>query len=133
MLQFSNQSTGETRQQAILHTLQINRRTVGSQNNLLAQTEQVVEDMEERVKRLRCCSPLLDIINNEHINRLIELDEFVYLILTYSIRKLHLEQTGRHIEHTLLRIHLLTTHANSINQVRLTTTRRSEDKERIES
>ena len=79
MFQLGYQSAGETRQQTVLHPLKVDRRTVGSQNNLLAQTEQVVEDMEERIERLCCCCTFLNIIYNEYVNGLIELDEVVDL------------------------------------------------------
>ena len=53
LLQFGNESASEACQQAVLHTFEVHGRTVGSQDNLLTETEQVVEDMEERVERLR--------------------------------------------------------------------------------
>ena len=94
LFQLSYQSTGETGQQTVLDTLQVNRRTVGSQNNLLAQAEQVVEDMEERVQRSLRRSPFLNIIDYQHVDRLIELNEVVNGILAHGIRELDLEQAG---------------------------------------
>ena len=88
--------------------------------------------MEEGSNRLLGSSPLLNIIDNQHINRLIEVDEVVDGILATGIGKLYLEQASRYIEYALARIHLLTTNTNSIDQVGLTTSRRTINKEWIE-
>ena len=89
--------------------------------------------MEERIKGLRRRSPLLNIIHNEQVDGLVEIDEVVHRVLPHSIRILHLKQASGHIEHAVLGIHLLTTHANGIDEMGLTTTRRAEDEEGIES
>ena len=81
--------------------------------------------MEEGIQCLRLTSPLLDIIHNQHINRLIEVDEIIARIMEHGISILGLEKTGTHIEHTLLRIHLLRFQTDGIHQMRLTATRRS--------
>ena len=130
-LQFSNQTAGESRQHTLVQPFQIHRRTVTGKNNLLTQTEQMVEDMEERCDRLLSRCPLLHVIDNQHINCLIEVDKVIDRILSAGIGKLHLEQTGADIEHTLLRIHLLAAHANCIDQVRLATPRRTIDEEGV--
>jgi len=131
LLQLSNQSTGKACQQTILHTLKVHRRTIAGQNNLFTITEQMVEDMEERIERLGRIHPLLNIIDNQYIDRLIEVDEVVSGVLADRIRKLHLEQTGADIEHTLMRISLLATYANGIDEVSLTTTRRTIEEEGV--
>ena len=92
----------------------------------------MVEDMEERGNGLLCRCPLLHIIDNQYIDGLIEMDEVIDSITAAGIGKLHLEQTGRNIEYALVRVHLFTTNTDGIDKVRLTTTRRSEDKEGIE-
>ena len=94
LLQFCNQSAGEASQQTVLHTLQVNRGTIGSQDNLLAQAEQMVKDVEERVERLRRSGPLLNVIHNQHVDALVEVDEVVRRVLAHSISELHLEKTG---------------------------------------
>ena len=132
LLQLCNKTAGEAGQQAVLHTIEVYRRTVAGQDNLLAKTEQVVEDVEERVERPRRRGPLLNIVNYQHINGLIEIDEVVGSVTTHGIGKLHLKETCRHIEHTLLGIHLLTTHTDGIDEMCLATARRAEDEEGIE-
>ena len=52
LFELCNKSTREACEQTVFHTSKIYWRTVAGQNNLFAKTEQVVEDVEERVKRL---------------------------------------------------------------------------------
>ena len=130
--QFGNQSTGETGEQTVLHALKVHRRSVGCQNNLAPHTEKMVEDMEERVKRLGGVHPLLDVIDDQHIDGLVEVDEVVGGVMTHRVGELHLEQTGRDIEHPFLGIGLLAAHADGVDQVCLATTRGTVDKEGIE-
>ena len=92
----------------------------------------MIENVKERVKGLRGSSPLLDIIHDEHIDALVEADEVVHRIPTGGIGKLHLEQTGRDIKYAPAWVHLFTTHANGIDEVRLATSRGSIDKEGVE-
>ena len=88
--------------------------------------------MEEGVQRLRRVSPLLNVIDNQHIDGLIEVDEVVGGVLAHGVSELHLEETRTDIEHTLLRIGLLATHTDGIDEVSLTTARGSEDEEGVE-
>ena len=81
----------------------------------------MVEDMEEGVKRLRGCHPLLNVIDYQHVDGLVELDEVIDGILPHRIGVLHLEQTCRDIQHTLLRVQFLTAYADGVNQVSLAT------------
>lgn len=48
--------------------------------------------MEEGIQRLRLTSPLLDIIHNQHIDRLIEVDEIIARIMEHGIGILGLER-----------------------------------------
>ena len=122
LLEFGDQTTGKTREQTFLHTLKIHRRTVRGKNDLLANAEQVVEDMEESIERLGRVHPLLDIIDDQHIDALVEVNEVVGGIVTHGVGVLHLKETCRDIEHPLLRIGLLTAHTNGIDQMRLSAT-----------
>ena len=122
LFQLGYQSAGKTGEQAVLNTCKVYRRTVASQNNLLAHTEQMIENVEEGIECLGRVYPLLDIINNQQIDVLIEVDEVVSGILTYRIGELDLEQAGTYIEHTLLWVELATLQADGINKVGLTAT-----------
>ncbi len=82
--------------------------------------------MEEGIQRLRLTSPLLDIIHNQHIDRLIEVDEIIARIMEHGIGILGLEKTGTHIEHTLLEDTSASRfQTDGIHQMRLTASRRS--------
>ena len=122
LLHLSNEPTGETRQHAVLQPVKIDWWTVGGKDNLLAKTEQMVEDMEEGSYCPLCRCPLLHVIDNQYINGLVEVDEVVDGVASAGVGELHLEQAGRDIKHTLLWVHLLAPYANSIDEVRLTTT-----------
>lgn len=62
----------------------------------------MIEDVEEGV--LRACGghPFLNIIHDEHVYRLIEVDEVVHLVGLNGIRILHLKQSCTDIQHSLL-------------------------------
>ena len=92
----------------------------------------MIEDVEEGIQSLGRINPFLNIINNQHVNGLIEVNEIIRGILTHRVRELYLEQTGRDIKHTLLRIHTLALHTNGIDQMGLTATGRTIDKEWVE-
>ena len=132
LLQLGNETAGETGEQAVLHASEVHGRTVAGQDDLLAQTEQVVEDVEEGVEGLRRTDPLLDIVDDEHVDRLKEVDEVVGGVLTHGVGELHLEEAGRHIEHALLGIEFLSAHADGIDQMGLAPAGRAEDEEGLE-
>ena len=130
-LQFGYQATCETGQQTILHALEIHWRTVASQDDLAPHAEKMIENMEERVERLGGVHPLLNIINNQHVDALIEVDEVVGRVMTHRVGKLHLEQAGRDVKDAFLGIGLLTAHTDSIHKMGLATARGTVNKERI--
>ena len=53
-------------------------------------------------------------------------------VMTHRVGELHLEQTGRDVEHAFLGIGLLAAHADGVDQVCLATTRGTVDEEGIE-
>ena len=91
----------------------------------------VVEDMEERILRLDGRHPLLDIIHDQDVDSLIEVDEIVGRIVPHRVGVLHLKEARGDIEHTLLRIELLGSHTDGIDEVGLSAARRSIDKHRV--
>ena len=117
LLHLGNQSARESREQTIFHSLKIDRRTVAGKDYLLAVAEEMIEDMEEGVEGAGGCGPLLDIIHDEHIDALIEIDEVVDSFLQLGVGELHLEETGADIEHSLLGIEFLASHADGIDEV----------------
>ena len=119
--QFSYQSTAESGYKALVHTLQINRRSVACQNNPASVAHQMVEDMEESVLCFQCSDPLLNIVHHQHINCLVEVDEVVEGIIAYGIGILHLEEPRTDIEHPALRKVLFHIHPHGIDEMRLST------------
>ena len=95
--QLSNQSPLETGQQAFFHTLQHDWSTVGGKNQLFSILVQMIEDMEESVLCLGYTSKFLNIINNEHVNGLVEVYEVIEVVGTYRIGVLHLKQMSRNV------------------------------------
>ena len=79
--------------------------------------------MEEGVLCLLHTNKLLNIVNDEHINALIEIDKVVNRILAHRVSILHLKEVCRYIQHALLGVEFLDFQANSIRQVSLTHTR----------
>ena len=127
------QSPFQTSDQTLLHALQIHGRLIRREDQLLAQLMQVIEDMEEGILRPVHADHLLDIIQDQHIDILIEMQEIVGRILSHRIRKLHTEQVRRDIKDTLLRMQLTDARTNRIAEVRLSHPGRTIDKQRVES
>ena len=81
---------------------------------------QMVENLEECILcTLEVCK-ILDIIHNQHINRLIEHQEIWYAIVIYSILELQFERISSHIQHSRIRVERTYFITNSISQVRFT-------------
>ena len=132
LLQLRHQSTRETGDESVWHILEFYRRAITRQNDTLSVAEEVIEDVEEGIQGLRLACPILHIIHDEHIDRLVEIDEIIARIMQHRIGILCLEEAGTDIEHTLLRIHLLGFQTDGIHQVSLSATRRTIDEHRIE-
>ena len=92
----------------------------------------MIEDVEESILSLHSCCPLLNIIDDKHVDGLVETDEIVKRIRQYSISILNLEKTCADVKNTLLRIKFLATSTNGINQVSFTTTWWAIDKHWVE-
>ena len=84
--------------------MQVYRRTVAGEYYLLAVAEEMVEYMEEGVDGLACCSPLLNVVDDEYVDGEVEIDEVVDHVAPSGIGKLHLEQSRRDVKDTFLRI-----------------------------
>ena len=92
---------------------------------------QVIEDMEEGILCFELSCKELDIVEQEHVNTLIEIDEVVDFLLDNSGRVLALKNPGRHIKHPHARILLLELDADSLQKVGLAHTRRAKDEQGI--
>ena len=87
--------------------------------------------MEERVLRTLQSRKILDIINNQHINRLVEIQEIRDTVRLGSLLVLQLESVCTHVQHTRLRVQHTNLVADGIGQVRLTHSATSVDEQRV--
>jgi len=77
-------------------------------------------------------SPFLHIVDDEHVNGLVETDEIVDSILSAGISELHLEEACRYIKHATLGEQPFAFYADSIDEMGLAEAGRSKHKKRIE-
>ena len=96
-LQFGDETTREAREQTVGHALEVHRRSVACEDDTLSVSEQVVENVEERLLGLCCAHPFLYVIYDEHVDGLVESDEVVYRVLQHRVGVLHLEETRANV------------------------------------
>lgn len=90
-LERSYQSAFKACEQTVHNALQLNGWAVGSQDNAFVVAEQVVENVEEGGLCALLVLPLLYIVNNQHVDGLVEVDKVVYLVLYLGRGVLHLK------------------------------------------
>lgn len=93
----------------------------------------MIEDMEECALGARLADKILDVVENEHVDALVEVDEVVDTSAAQSRGILALEKARRHIQHPLLRVELLDAYADGLYQMGLADAGRAEYEERVES
>ena len=84
----------------------------------------MVKDMEKRVLRLSLSGKFLHIVQDQYVYTLVEIDEIIRVVRTYGIRILDLEQMGRDVQDSFLRIQFFHPRADSIDEMGLTHSRR---------
>ncbi len=82
----------------------------------------------EHLKGFGGSQPFLNVIDNQHVERVVEVDKIVSCILTYRFSKLSLELLGRDIIHMLVRVSSLKPQSDCVYQMAFATTRRPVDK-----
>ena len=92
LFQLSYQTPLETGEQTVFHALKHHWCTVGCQDKLLAVLVQVVEDVEECILSLRYTGKFLNVINNQHVDGLIETDEIIEMVRSDRIGVLYLKE-----------------------------------------
>ena len=102
LFQFGNDATRETGDKSIAHVVQFNGWAIASQDDAFAVAKEVVEDMEKRFLGFICTGPRLHIINNKHVDGLVELDEIVGGVLQNSVNKLQLKEVCADVQHPFL-------------------------------
>ncbi len=133
-LDFADEAPLEAGEQTRHEVFKLDWRAVAGHHELLAQLVQVVEDVEERVLRRDevLAGKLLDVVDDEHVDALVEVDEVVQSVLTHGIGVLHLELIGGDVEHALGGVVLEDLEADGLCKVRLADTTGSEDEEGVE-
>ena len=131
-LQLGQQAPLEARQQALLHALQRHGRAVAGEDELAAVLVEVVEDVEEGELRLLLSGKLLHIVDDEHVDALVEADEVVDLLLQVGVDELYLEQVGGDVEHAQLGVELTEAVADGVDQVGLADAGAAVDEQRVE-
>ena len=92
----------------------------------------MVEDVEKSHLRFGRGN-FLYVVDYQHINRLIEVDEIVLRVVQHRVGKLRFKHMSRNKEHTLFGHELFDAHANSIYQVGFSHPTGTIKKERVES
>ena len=118
--------------ESLLQSLHINGRLVGRQHELLAELVQVVEDVEKGHLRLVQADQLVDVVEDKHIETLVEVQEVVRRVFDHCVGVLDAEAVGGDVEDTLLGVHLTDAQADGVAEVRLADARRAIDEKRVE-
>ena len=118
-VELGRQSPFETGQQSLLDVLQLDGRLVRREDQLLARQLQVVEDVEERVLRTGLSRQLLDVVDDQHVDHLVEVDEVGNLAVLVGRLELRLELVHRDVQHLQLRVALAHLVADRLHDVGL--------------
>ena len=98
-IELGRESPFETRQQPLFDVLQLHGRLVRSEDQLLARQLEVVEDVEERVLRTRLARQLLNVVDDQHVDHLVEVDEIGDFAVLVGRLELRLKLVHRDVQH----------------------------------
>ena len=87
--------------------------------------------MEEGILRAFKASKILDIIHNQHIYRLIEIEEIGDTVIQRSVLVLQFKRVRTHVQHACLRVHRAHLISDSVCQVGLSYSASTVDEKRI--
>ena len=132
LLQFGYQAARESGEQTVVHILEFYRRAVAGKDDASAVHEEVVEDVEEGVLGARLALPLLYVVDDEHVDGLVEEDEVVDGLAHHGIGVLYLKESCAHVEHALLGVFVAHVYADGIDEVGFSTARGTVDKHGVE-
>ena len=76
--------------------------------------------------------PFLNVVDDQHVDRLIKSDEVIEMVLNDRIGELYLEEAGTDIQHTFLWVEMLGMHADSVDEMGFSAARWTIDKHRVE-
>ena len=130
--QFDGQAPLEARKQPLLEVLQVCRRAVGGEHQLLAGLMKMIEYVEERVLRGRAVQ-FLDVIHYEDIDPHVEGHEVSQLVLyTDRIDVLGPELVAGDIEDNKIRVGFVDGDTDRLREMGLAKSRATEDEQRVE-
>ena len=137
--QFRIEAPLEAGEQALVEALQLHGGLVGRENQLLAALVQVVEDVEEGALRAFLLGEILHVIDDQHVDELVEAQEIGHLIAvvralgrTGGVHVLVLEGVRTDIEHHFLGEARLDSDADGLGQVGLAESGTAVDEQRVE-
>ena len=122
----------ETVDEAVGDAFKLCRRTVAREDELAVGAVQIVENGEEGIHGALLAAQLLHIVNQQHINALIEVDEVGHFALLSRHLILILEISHAHKQHPRFRMPHFYGYGNGLDEVSLANTHRSVEEERIE-
>lgn len=132
LLHLGHHAPFESGEHTFLNAFEEHRRTVAGDDDLAVVVLQLVEYLEEGHLRVGGGN-LLYVIDDEHIDALVEVDEVVARVVYDGIGVLRLEHIGRHEEHAFLRVELAYAYTDGIDQMCLAHTAWSVEEEGVES
>lgn len=122
-VELRRESPLEAGEQALLDVLQLYGRLVRGEDQLLARQLEVVEDVEEGILRAGLSRQLLDVVDNQHVDHLVEVDEVGNLAVLVCRLELCLELVHRDVEHLQLGVALAHLVADRLHDVGLAESR----------
>ena len=118
-------------EQAFFNPLELRRRTVAGDDDFALERLEVVEDVEKHVVRFLRLD-LLKIVDDQHVDRLVEVHEIVDLVHAHRIGVLCAEGSGGDKQHALVGVVLFDLQTDGRHQVRFSHSRRTVEKEGVE-
>jgi hypothetical protein len=80
---------------------------------------EMIENVEESILGLLLPCKLMNVINDEHVNHLVEVEEIILVIVPDRFDKLRLEFVGIHVKDSLIGVFLLYKDTYCLRKVRL--------------
>lgn len=93
----------------------------------------MVEYVIESILSLALAREILNVVNNQHVNALIEVEEVIYFTHGVKLGKLALKQACCNIKHSCHGVVFLDAYTDSLYQVSLAATAGTKEKQGIES
>lgn len=122
----------EAGEQALFHAFELAGLAVAADDDLFADEQEVVEDVEECVLGFRFADELLYVVDDEHVDALVEVDEVVGLLGLDGIGVLQQEDVGGDVDDAFFGVALFDGYAYRVGEMGFAYGRRAEDEEGVE-